>query len=146
MRILPIFLLFAAPSLAQEVFVHPIPPGCISVTVPASPTVAGKVTITCPKLHIVTPVILPKATENSPYSANLATLARPTGGVAPYTYLLSATPAPPAWLKLSLAGMVTGTPTATGTVIFSFSVSDSSAKLTQAGQGSFNVRKAHDGL
>jgi hypothetical protein len=143
LRRLFILLLLATPALGQEVFVHVIPPGCSSVTVPATPINGGSVTITCPPLAIITPVTLPQATQNAPYNVNLAALAKPTGGVAPYTYTLNKKgPVPPTWLKLSLKGVVSGTPTATGTVNFAFTVYDSSAKLTQGGQGSFNVNQA----
>lgn len=144
--ILSLVLIFALPLAAQEVFVHPIPPGCSSVTVPATPTTAGSVTITCPPLAITTPVVLPQATQGVHYSANLAALANPTGGVCPsgfqncYTYTLNKKgPVPPAWLKLSPKGTISGTPTAKGTVNFAFTVWDS-ATIAQTAKGSANGR------
>jgi hypothetical protein len=134
-------LILALPLAAQETFVHPIPPGCSSVTVPATPTMAGSVTITCPPLQLTNPsVTLPPGTKGIAYNQNIAALVVPFGGVAPYSYTLNKKgPVPPTWLKLSPKGVVSGTPTATGTVNFAFTVYDSSAKLTQNGQGSFSV-------
>lgn len=146
MRLLALFLIIITFScLAQESQVQVIPPGCTSVTVPATPTTAGKVTVTCPKLTITTPINLPKAFQNFAYTANLAVLAQPSGGWCPtgfsgcYSYQLNSTPTPPPWLKLSSAGMITGTPTVTGTVNFSFTVTDQGPTLISAAKGSLDV-------
>jgi hypothetical protein len=61
----------------------------------------------------VTPTILPDAQQGVPYSQSLSA----TGGVAPYTFTVTAG-ALPAGLTLSPAGLVSGTPTATGTANF----------------------------
>ena len=126
-------LLLAVPLVGQETFVHQIPPGC-TATMDSS-----TVTITCPPLTITTPVTMPQATEDIPYSASLADVAKPTGGVPPYTYALLAKPEPPAWLSLSPTGIFSGTPTVTGPVVFDFSVTDSSKSLVRVVKGSFYV-------
>ena len=90
----------------------------------------GMVTITCPvaqpPLTIVTPVALPHAIVGQPYSANLAELVAPSGGVAPYTF--KPVDGFPAWSRLSTAGMLTGTPVAPCSCILKFTVSDSSGQ------------------
>jgi hypothetical protein len=126
MRTIALLLIFAA----QETFIHKIPPGC-TATVDAT-----QVTIICPPVAITTPIALPPATAKSPYTADLAALTKPTGGVAPYSFTLAAGPA---WMALSTAGIISGTPTVSGTFNFSFAVMDSSGTLTQVRQGSFDV-------
>ncbi len=102
------------------------------VAVPSLATIAP-LTLTNPS------VVLPPATKGAFYNVHLAPLVIPTGGVPPYSYTLNKKgPVPPAWLKLSPKGVVSGTPTATGTVNFAFTVYDSSA--SSSGQGSVNVR------
>lgn len=139
-----IWLWLAIPTIAQESQVQVIPPACSSVTVPATPTAAGKNTVTCPKLTITTPVALPQATQSKAYAANLAALANPKGGWCPngfnncYAYTLNSGPT---WMKLSASGVVTGTPTATGSVPFTFTVTDQGPSLTSQGQGSVDVAK-----
>ncbi len=87
-------------------------------------------------------VVLPPANQGTFYNVHLAPLVLPTGGVPPYRYTLNKKgPVPPAWLKVSPKGVVSGTPTATGTVNFAFTVYDSSA--SSSGQGSVNVRNSN---
>ncbi len=93
----------------------------------------GPLTLTNPS------VVLPPATKGTFYNVHLAPLVIPTGGVPPYSYTLNKKgPVPPAWLKLSPKGVVSGTPTATGTVNFAFTVYDNSA--SSSGRGSVNVK------
>ena len=63
----------------------------------------------------VTPSSLPDAQQGAPYSQALAG----NGGIAPYTFAVTAGTLP-SGLSLSGAGLLSGTPTATG--VFSFSV------------------------
>jgi len=67
----------------------------------------------------ITTQSLPAATVNVPYSAPLAAV----GGVTPYTWTMSGTL--PAGLTLNSAGVITGTPTATGSSTFNVQVADS---------------------
>ena len=133
-----IWLWLAIPAIAQESATHVIPPGCNSTTVPATPTKAGSVTITCPQLTITTPISLPQAIQNKPYTANIAPLASPQGGAPPYSYSLVSGPK---WMVLTSAGMVAGTPTTTGNVSFIFKVTDSFSSLTELFEGRFDVAK-----
>ncbi len=67
----------------------------------------------------ITTQSLPAGTVNVLYSAPLAAI----GGVAPYTWALSGTL--PAGLTLNGAGVITGTPTASGSSTFNVEVADS---------------------
>jgi hypothetical protein len=67
----------------------------------------------------ITTQSLPAGTVNVPYSAPLAAV----GGVTPYTWTMSGTL--PAGLSLNSAGVITGTPTATGSSTFNVQVADS---------------------
>lgn len=133
-----IWLWLAIPTIAQESSTHVIPPGCSSTTVPATPTQPGSVTIQCPALTITTPISLPQATQNKAYSVNMAALVNPKGGAPPYTYTLLTGPT---WMKLSINGIVSGTPPATGNLNFTFKVTDSFSKLTEIFEGRFDVAK-----
>jgi len=61
----------------------------------------------------VSPVTLPDAQQGAPYSQSLTA----TGGVAPYAFAVTAG-ALPSGLALSPEGLVSGTPTAVGTFLF----------------------------
>jgi hypothetical protein len=73
-------------------------------------------------LAITTFPALVAATKSATYYAQLAQ----TGGVAPYTWMLSSGSALPSGLSLSDNGVISGAPTATGTYSFAVQVSDSS--------------------
>ena len=75
-----------------------------------------------PIVTVTTPSPLPDAGVGAAYSTTLAA----TGGTGPYTWAL-ATGALPAGLSISSAGVVSGTPTTTGTASFSVSVTDAAA-------------------
>ena len=63
---------------------------------------------------------VPAATQSAPYSQTLSA----SGGTGPYTFsLLSG--ALPAGLTLSSAGVISGTPTAGGTAVFTVQALDS---------------------
>jgi Putative Ig domain len=78
------------------------------------------ITVT-PPLSIATSS-LAGATVNSSYSATLSA----TGGKTPYTWSLTSGALPPG-LKLSSAGVISGTPTTAGTYNFTVGVSDTSS-------------------
>jgi large repetitive protein len=65
---------------------------------------------------------LPGATTGNAYSQNLAA----TGGTAPYSWSVSSGNLP-AGLAISTTGLITGTPTATGTSAFTVRVTDSAS-------------------
>ncbi|MGN8056233.1 MBG domain-containing protein [Pedobacter sp. 22163] len=68
---------------------------------------------------VLSPVTLPDPVLGMAYSQQLSS----TGGIAPYTYLVGAG-ALPAGLSLSSTGLISGTPTASGTFNFSIFSSD----------------------
>jgi len=84
---------------------------------------------------------LPNATLDSPYTEALTA----SGGVSPYTFSLDSTSAAlPAGLSLSSSGVISGTPTATGTtnnIVVDLKDSESPAKEVQ-GTYSINVVSA----
>ena len=67
----------------------------------------------------ITTTTLPNATVNTPYSAPLAAI----GGVTPYSWTISGTL--PSGLTLNSAGVISGTPTSTGSATFTVHVADS---------------------
>ncbi|MBS1875690.1 MAG: putative Ig domain-containing protein [Acidobacteria bacterium] len=71
-------------------------------------------------ISILTTSPLPPATVNTAYSAQFAA----AGGSGAYTWTASGLPA---WLSLSTAGALAGTPPSTGTVNFSVTVSDTAS-------------------
>ena len=87
----------------------------------ATGTRAYSFTISAPTI-IVSPATLPGTAAGTAYSQTLSS----TGGVAPYTYVISAG-ALPAGISLSSAGLLSGIPSATGTFNFTVRSSDASA-------------------
>nr|WP_225042250.1 putative Ig domain-containing protein [Xanthomonas campestris] len=73
----------------------------------------------------VGPASLPSATAGSAYSQNLSA----SGGTAPYSFAVTAG-ALPAGLTLSAAGVLSGTPTATGSFNFTATATDSGGSPT----------------
>ncbi|WP_425520158.1 putative Ig domain-containing protein [Xanthomonas cannabis] len=71
---------------------------------------------------VIGPAALPAATAGSAYSQNLSA----SGGTAPYSFAITAG-ALPAGLTLSSSGMLSGTPTASGTFNFTATATDSGA-------------------
>lgn len=136
--LLHLFAAQAAPT--SFTFPIPIPPGCTAIVVGPNIMVTCPIpTVTpppppSPALSIKTPIALPGAKVGAAYSVNLAQLAVPTGGTAPYTF--KAVSGFPSWLTLSPAGILSGTPTAVGNFTLSFSVTDSSGSTqTMLGTG-----------
>ena len=87
----------------------------------------------------VTSLSPPAGTVGVSYSTTLAA----TGGVSPYTWtLLSGNP--PAGLRLSAAGVISGTPTTSGTSTFTVQVADSeSTQQTAVAQLNITVNTVH---
>jgi hypothetical protein len=100
----------------------------IDYTIPASLSAAAHtMVISCPlpALTMNTPVTLPNAIARQSYSADLASLAKLTGGIPPYKFSLTGGSLPTG-LALSSNGIVTGTPSGAGSFSFGFTVTDSS--------------------
>jgi uncharacterized repeat protein (TIGR03803 family) len=76
----------------------------------------------CPTITI-TPNVLPNPTLNQAYSQSVAA----SGGVAPYTYSVSAGAVPTGLSLNSATGDITGTPTATGSFSFDITATDNDA-------------------
>lgn len=72
---------------------------------------------------------LPNATNNTAYNQTLAA----TGGTTPYTWTVTSG-SPPSGITLSTAGVLSGTPTTTGTSTFTVQVTDSSNPALTATQ------------
>jgi len=83
----------------------------------------------------VTPASLPAPVIGVSYNQTISS----SGGVAPYTYTLSS--ALPAGMTLSTAGVISGTPTATGVFVFGAQITDSTTPtaLTTTKNYSFTV-------
>lgn len=64
--------------------------------------------------------LLPSATVGTPYSQSLTG----GGGAAPYSFALAPGSSLPDGLTLSSSGVISGTPTATGTSIFTVKITD----------------------
>ncbi|MGY5799753.1 putative Ig domain-containing protein, partial [Rhizobium sp. LEGMi12c] len=93
---------------------------------------AYSITIGAPTITIA-PTTLPAATVAAVYSQTITAV----GGTSPYTYSLSAG-ALPAGLAFSSAGVLSGTPTASGTFNFTVAATDSSG-----GSGPFTGSRAY---
>jgi len=83
----------------------------LTATAPLALTIAGTLGIATQALN--------GGSVNASYSQTLA----PSGGVSPYTWTLKTGPLP-AGLSLSQAGVISGTPTTTGTFPFTLTVTD----------------------
>jgi hypothetical protein len=94
----------------------------VTATDSASQTGSRAYTLTVAQPTVsVAPATLPNASAGSAYSQAVTA----SGGIAPYTYQVSAG-ALPAGLTLSSAGVLSGTPTAAGSFSFTVSATDSS--------------------
>ena len=84
----------------------------------------SSVSLTCATVVVtINPTTLPAASFNAAYSQTL-TATSANGGVGPYTFTISAGALPPG-ITLSNAGVLSGTPTATGTYNFTVSAASS---------------------
>lgn len=115
---------------------QPTAPGTYVYTLRAThtgnPAVFADRTFTARINGMTVGVIQPGAltgTVGSPYSLQL----RPAGGVAPYTFALQGTVPLPPGLSLSAAGLISGTPTASGNQVVAWTLTDSIG-ATQTGQ------------
>lgn len=120
----------------------------VSVTVsdsestPATASVTLSLTIAQAATLVVTTTTLPSGTLSTPYSQQLAA----TGGVSPYSWIV-ASGTLPAGLSLSTAGMISGTPTASGVFSFSVQASDAESPVQTAKQGlSVTINTTSSGL
>jgi uncharacterized repeat protein (TIGR01451 family) len=82
----------------------------------------------------LSPASLPDATAGAAYSQNFSA----SGGTAPYTYALATGSTLPSGLNLTNAGVLSGTPTVSGSYTFSVMATDSSN-----GSGPFSTTKAY---
>jgi Putative Ig domain/Kelch motif/Galactose oxidase, central domain len=76
------------------------------------------VTVFCPTITL-SPGTLPNGTTGTPYLATITA----SGGIVPYTFKVTGGALPPG-LSLSLGGVLSGTPTATGTFNFTVTATD----------------------
>jgi hypothetical protein len=72
---------------------------------------------------VLTTVSLPAGTENAPYSVALGA----AGGTPPYTWTLQLGPLPSGLSLNSSSGVISGTPTSTGTTVIKLQVQDSAS-------------------
>jgi hypothetical protein len=79
---------------------------------------------------VITTTSLPAGTAGTPYTA---TALAATGGTPPYTWSVASGSALPGGLSLSSAGVISGTPTASGSFTFQVTVSDSQQVSASAG-------------
>jgi hypothetical protein len=100
-----------------------------SESTPVTASATESITVTAPPLTVTT-TSLPTATADAAYKATLAA----TGGVAPYTWLLSGG-ALPDGLTLHTNGTVSGTPKVAGTFSFTAEVADSDSPTETASAG-----------
>jgi large repetitive protein len=91
----------------------------------SSTTKAFSLTVNAATLRITTASPLPNGAAGSAYSQTFAV----TGGIAPYTWSISAGTLPPG-LALGAAGVLSGTPTQVGTFNFTVRVADASGSST----------------
>ena len=90
------------------------------------------ITISAPTLKVTT-TSLPNGVINIPYSATV----NAAGGVQPYTWSLSGNPA---WLSInSSTGVLSGTPTATGTFSFTVKVTDAETPTAQTASANLSI-------
>lgn len=92
------------------------------------------ITISVPPPLIVASGALPPGSVGTPYSATL----QADNGTAPYTWSLISG-ALPAGLSLSASGVISGTPTATGTSDFTVEVTDSSKPTAQTATATIGI-------
>ncbi len=114
----------------------PTAPGTTTFTVqakdssPTPQTVTATLSITVASNLQITTTSLQSGVVGNSYSASIAA----TGGVPSYTFSLASGSVLPANLTISAAGVITGTPTATGTTTFTVQLQDSAdpAQTTSA--------------
>ena len=90
-------------------------------------------------LAVTTTSPLPGGTQGAAYNQTLAA----TGGTSPYTWTLATGSNLPAGLALSAGGVISGTPTVTGTTSFTVQVTDSGGPK-QTAQATLSITLAPD--
>jgi len=121
-------------------------PGLYTVTVQTIPSAGGcgsafppspvstNVTINCPALSITSPSALPSGTVGQGYSTQLQT----TGGQALISFSL-VSGSLPTGLTLNSTGLISGTPTGSGTYPFRVRATDSCAIAPQSAERDFSI-------
>ncbi|HXA04421.1 MAG TPA: putative Ig domain-containing protein [Bryobacteraceae bacterium] len=108
-------------------------------TTPTAQTATANLSITVTVATLVvttTSGSLPNGTVNTAYpNANLSA----SGGIPPYTWILTGGTNLPAGLSLSSSGQITGTPTATGTTNFTVQVSDSATPTANTATAGLSI-------
>ncbi len=91
----------------------------------------------CPALGIATAATLPNGTQSQPYSQQLL----PSGGATPVTWSISPLDGNvlPAGLSLTPTGLITGTPTATGSFSVNLTATDSCPIAPQSASRWFSI-------
>ena len=90
-----------------------------------SATASLSLTVNAATLQITTTSPLPAATVGTAYTQTFTG----SGGVTPYTWTAAGLPA---WLTLTAAGVLSGTPSSAGPITFAVSLADSSHQITSA--------------
>ncbi len=112
----------------------------VQVTDANSLTGSKSLSLTVIALPSVTTASLPNGTQNAAYSATLTA----TGGTTPYTWSLSAGTLPAGLTLASSTGVISGTPTGTGTSNFTVQVTDANS-LTATKAFSLTINTASGG-
>ena len=100
----------------------------VTDTANATASTAFQLTINNPPLQIATPSPLPVGQANASYSQTLTAI----GGTPPYTKWSTTSGALPAGLTLSAAGLLSGTPTNSGSYSFTVQVTDKTGASSSA--------------
>lgn len=106
---------------------------CIPAPNPPYPGVTT-LTIQCTSISITSSSTLPQGLLNTAYSYQV----QASGGVAPYAFSITGGSLPPG-LSMSTAGMVSGTPSASGTYNFTVTCIDNCPTGTQSRNKSFTI-------
>ena len=124
--------------LSGSATITPAYPGTYTYGLTCGGSESGTTTITvggAAALTILTPPTLPTAYASVPYSQTIAV----SGGVQPYTFSIS-TGSLPAGLSLNAStGVLSGTPTTTGTSTFAIKVTDSNASGAATASTGFDL-------
>lgn len=116
-----------------------------SAATPAKATQALTLTVNPPAALAISTTTLPAATVGVAYSTSV----QATGGIAPYTWGVSSGTLP-AWASLATStGVISGTPSGTGSASFTLQVKDSQGTPATASQAltlTTNPSGAHDSL
>jgi hypothetical protein len=95
-------------------------------------TKAFSLTVACPAFSLVSTSPIPAATQGQPYSFQFTS----AGGISPVSWGATSIPS---GLALSNSGLLSGTPTGTGTTSISVTATDSCLPSNQTANGSFSL-------